>query len=274
MTSPQKPSAPPPDPLFDLTRPELLAIWNRLQRLQVDVVFLQELAAYYTAPGWHAARRVLDLGSGNGYYLRRLAEYFPGKAYLGVELAPQLSDIAVRENAGSGIRFECANLFEVGDTHDFIILRLLLQHLDNIDDALDTLTRITRPGATALIVDSFDPVRFFDPPLPEVMQFFSNYTDQQAGQGRDRRAAQIVVDRVAAHPEWRVDANWHIVAPSTLPGNLDTFKQIYSNIVELLERVGQVPCDFIALRRAWAAWCARPDAYTQVGVSIVRLERV
>lgn len=262
------------DPLFDLTRPELLVLWDRLQRLQVDIVFLQELAAYYTSPGWHASRRVLDMGSGNGHYLQRLASRFPGKAYLGVDLAPQLVDIARREAAGPGCRFECIDMSDVGDTHDFVILRLLLQHLPDIDGALDKLARITRPGATALVIDSNDAVRFFHPPLPEVMQLFSHYTTQQAGEGRDRRAAQLVIDKLVAHPEWRLGATWQITAPSTLPGNLDTFRQIYTDIIELLGLVGQLPCDFAALRQAWAAWCADAAAYTQVGVSIVRLERV
>lgn len=267
-------SAPAADPLFDLTRPELLVLWDRLQRLQVDIVFLQELAAYYTSPGWHASRRVLDMGTGNGHYLKRLAAVFPDKAYLGVDLAPQLVEIARREAAGPGRRFECADMFEVGDSHDFIILRLLLQHLPDIGAALDKLARITRPGATALVIDSCDGVRFFHPPVPEVMQLFSRYTAQQAGQGRDRQAVQRVVDTLADHPAWRLGASWQITAPSTLPGNLGLFRQIYADIIELLGLVGQVPCDFAALRRAWAAWCADPAAYTQVGVSILRLERV
>ena len=41
----------------------------------------------------------------------------------------------------------------------------------DIDGALDKLARITRPGATALVIDSNDAVRFFHPPLPEVMVY-------------------------------------------------------------------------------------------------------
>lgn len=274
MSAPAVAQQRPKDPLFDVSRPELLAIWDRLQRLQVNIVFLQELSAYYTSPSWHASREVLDLGAGNGYYLKRLAERFPDKTYLGVDLAPQLVDIAQREAAGSRVRFQCADMFDTGGDYDFVVMRLLLQHLSSIDVALDKVARVTRPGGSALVVDSLDPARYFHPPLPEFMQFFGSYTEQQASQGLDRRAAQIVAERVSHHPEWRLGASWQIVVPSTLPGNLETFKAIYSGIIDLLEHVGQVCSDYVGLRRAWQAWCTRPDAYTQVGVSIVRLERV
>ena len=92
------------------------------------------------------------------------------------------------------------------------------------------------------------------------MQLFAGYSAQQAGEGRDRRAAQVVLDTLAAHPEWRLGASWQITAPSTLPGNLEIFRRFYTDIIELLGLVGQVPCDFDALRQAWSAWCADPAA--------------
>ncbi len=56
---------------------KLTEIWDRLQRLQTNFCINQELPAYYTCPQWEKARTVLDVGTGNGYYLRKIAARFP-----------------------------------------------------------------------------------------------------------------------------------------------------------------------------------------------------
>ncbi|MCK7501139.1 MAG: class I SAM-dependent methyltransferase [Comamonadaceae bacterium] len=121
--------------------------------------------------------------------MKRLAERFPDKTYVGVDLAPQLVEIAQREAAGNCARFECADMFDVGGDFDFVVMRLLLQHLPSIDEALLKVAQITRSGGSALVIDSLDPARCFSPDLPEFMQFFGSYAQEQASQGRDRRAA-------------------------------------------------------------------------------------
>ena len=56
-----------------LSTDDVLTSWNRIMRYQVDFSFPLELPVYLSVASWHTAERVLDLGSGDGYYLRRLA---------------------------------------------------------------------------------------------------------------------------------------------------------------------------------------------------------
>src|SRR5215468_1538514 len=97
------------DPLFGTKKPTLLEIWDQIQRLQTDFALAQELSCYYTTPQWHAANTVLDLGTGNGYYLQKIAGYFPDKVYRGVDLSAELIAIAQRESKSENVSFSYGN---------------------------------------------------------------------------------------------------------------------------------------------------------------------
>ena len=60
------------DPHFGTHKRDILRIWDQMQRLQTDFAIAQELSFYYASPQWHEARTVLDIGAGNGYYLKRI----------------------------------------------------------------------------------------------------------------------------------------------------------------------------------------------------------
>ena len=156
------------DPLFRTRKPTILEIWDQIQRLQTDFAFAQELSCYYTTPQWHAAKTVLDLGTGNGYYLKKIAARFPDKIYHGVDVSAELIAIAEREVSGENVSFSHRTLFDVKEPYDFVLMRLLLQHLDDVQAVLDHVAALTRPGGTALIIDAHDPLRFFYPDLLDI----------------------------------------------------------------------------------------------------------
>src|SRR5689334_22309349 len=136
------------DPLFLTERPALLRIWNEMQVLQTDFGLPHELAAFYASPPWHAARRVLDLGSGNGYYLRQLAARFPGKTYRGYDVARELVTNADEHNATRDVSFVHASLFDAKEQCDFVLLRLVLQHLDDVAAALRHVAALVPTGGS------------------------------------------------------------------------------------------------------------------------------
>src|SRR5215471_10131953 len=145
---------PHPDPLFGTQKETILEIWDQMQRLQTDFALPQELTFYYTSPQWHVAKTVLDLGTGNGYYLKKIAARFPDKIYHGVDVSAELIAIAEREVGGENVSFSHRTLFDVKEPYDFVLMRLLLQHLDDIQAVLDHAAALTRPGGTALIIDA------------------------------------------------------------------------------------------------------------------------
>src|SRR5262245_49022599 len=175
-----------PDPLFETQKPTISEIWDQIQRLQTDFAIAQELTCYYTSPRWHAAKTVLDLGTGNGYYLGKIAAHFPNKLYRGVDVSAELITTAEKEARQSNVFFSNCNLFDVKERYDFVLMRLLLQHLDDIQAVLQHVAGLTNSEGAALIIDAHDPFRFFYPDLQEFTQFFAAYSEHERMAGRDR----------------------------------------------------------------------------------------
>ncbi len=262
------------DPLFRTQKRSVLEIWDQMQRLQTDFALAQELTFYFTSPQWHAARTVLDLGTGNGYYLSKIAARFPDKSYHGVDVSPELIAIAETEVGGGKLSFSPRYLFDVTEPYDFVLMRLLLQHLDDIQTVLDHVATITKPGGSVLIIDSHDPLRFFYPDLPEFVEFFTIYAEHERQAGRDRRVASRLDQAIASSVVWKPAGTLQLLIPSTIPGNLKLFTKTYTLLVDLVEQVGEIQYDFSSVKKSWRRWSDLPNAYTQVGLNLICLDRV
>src|SRR5262249_21913093 len=105
-----------------------IEIWDRMQRLQTDFCFPMELPAYFMSAAWNRANKVLDVGSGNGYYLKRLNSFFPQKSYYGIDNSDDLLKLALQDNSSHNVKFACIPFLDVKGRYDFILMRLFLQH--------------------------------------------------------------------------------------------------------------------------------------------------
>lgn len=261
-------------PMFGTEKLSIAQIWDQMQRLQTDFALAQELTYYYTSAQWLKAKTVLDLGTGNGYYLGKIAQRFPDKVYHGVDISPEFIDIALREAATANISFALGSLFDVTEPSDFVLMRLVLQHMDDIPAILDQAARLTNPGGSALIIDAYDPFRFFHPELPEFMEFFSTYAEHERMAGRDRRVAYRVEQALASNPFWRPGSTLQLLIPSTIEGNLNLFAKTYTLLADLVEQSGKFQYNFRAVKDAWRRWTERTDAYTQVGLILIGIDRI
>lgn len=269
MTAQQTPAMAPD---WCATATSLPEIWDTLQRIQTEFSYRQELPAYYTNRRFLNAERVLDLGCGNGSYLRRIAERFPDKRYVGMDAdAGYISSACA--TADPNMRFECCDLFDARGEYDFVIVRLVLQHLDQPAVALRRLRALIRPGGGALVIDALDEARRFEPQPARFLEFFEAYKKHQLSIGRNRDAAcnlAALLHDVAGLQPQRVD---RIVIPSTLPGNLALFEQTYYLMIAMTELTGALPWDYATVKRDWLRWCRQPQRYLQVGLTLAHLSR-
>jgi len=261
-----------PNALFATEDRTLSEIWDAIQRHQVDFAFDDELQVYDRSDWW-AARSVLDLGTGNGYYLRRLAGLFPDKQYLGLDSSRELIAIAERSAAPPGVRWQCADLASADGKFDFVIMRLLLQHQEEVEGVLRKVAELARPGGTALVIDARDEARVFRPELPAFRALFRAYTESQARKGRLRTVGARVLEEVRRDPRWRVGERESVTISSARPGNLAEFRTVYALFIDLVERAGGVDCDFDRVRAEWRWWCGLDDAHAEAGLDVLRLHR-
>lgn len=116
---------------------------------QVEAIWPQERAivARYDLP---ADPTILDVGCGTGELEARLAELWPAATIVGLDVAPNLLDIARRRTAGLGNVTFCAGsgarLPFADETFDAVFCRHVLQAIENPAEVLEEMVRVLRPG--------------------------------------------------------------------------------------------------------------------------------
>lgn len=91
--------------------------------------------------GLRPAKGVLDIGTGNGHFLCRMAERYPDKQFVGIETSEPLIERAfktAREMNLPNIKFihdECPAL-SIKEKFDFVLARLAIYCAPNRDDVL------------------------------------------------------------------------------------------------------------------------------------------
>jgi SAM-dependent methyltransferase len=265
------------DAKFDTHKKQLLQIWDELQRLQTDLCFDQEISAYYMSRTWlDHARSVLDVGTGNGYFLNKIREFFPQKQYTGIDISKELISIGKSEISASSIRLQTEDYFDLEGKYDFIIMRLFWQHLpqSRINDAYEQLEKITNPGASVLISDAHDSLRCFAPPLKAFQEVISAYKNQQNEVERNRDIIGALKNWAGASGMWRVGCDLPLILPSTIPGKMRLYHRIYELWIELFENLGELKMDFGPAKKEISQWQTRKDTFTQAGIRVIRLDRI
>jgi SAM-dependent methyltransferase len=132
--------------------PDTAAVWERHAGWWqdefthgADVEYAEQilpLAARHLA----GAARVLDLGCGEGQ-VARLAAAGGARQVVGVDAsAAQIAEAGRRGGGVAYARASAASLPLVAARFDAVVSCLVLEHLDDLDAALDEVSRVLRPG--------------------------------------------------------------------------------------------------------------------------------
>lgn len=104
-------------------------------------------------------RRILDIGTGTGYWAFPLAERFPKSTVCGIDIADaiiQKNNEIVKEKGITNLSFEVFDglnyLFE-DESVDLIVTRYAFHHFPNVQDAIRQMHRILAKGGKILVSD-------------------------------------------------------------------------------------------------------------------------
>jgi ubiquinone/menaquinone biosynthesis C-methylase UbiE len=160
---------------------------------QVDLFWPQELA-FYRRCGLKDGMRVLDCGCGPVYMLEKLREPFPSMEYVGIELAESLVSYArktIEEKKLPRCNVSRQSITAIDfpeSSFDFVICRLVLEHLPDASAGLKEVMRVLKTGGKAIFIDNdFDfHLRTF-PPVPELSDLYLAYCSARTKEGGDPR---------------------------------------------------------------------------------------
>jgi ubiquinone/menaquinone biosynthesis C-methylase UbiE/acyl carrier protein len=161
---------------------------GEIQRLnaQVDLFWNQELPLYQRL-GMQDGMRLLDCGCGSGYLLKKLQDAFPGMQCTGIEIEEPLVALAKKTVTGNGCQILQRPITGSGlpeDSFDFVISRLVLEHLPNPLEALKEVLRVLKIGGRAVFLDNdFDLHERTWPDSPALDELYHAYRRARRADG-------------------------------------------------------------------------------------------
>jgi ubiquinone/menaquinone biosynthesis C-methylase UbiE/acyl carrier protein len=161
---------------------------GEIQRLnaQVDLFWNQELPLYQRL-GLQDGMSLLDCGCGSGYLLKKLQAVYPGLRCTGIEIDAPLVAVARSNMAGNGCQILQRPITALGlpqQSFDFVISRLVLEHLPDPLTALKEIFRVLKVGARAVFLDNdFDLHERTWPDSPALCDLYEAYRRARRADG-------------------------------------------------------------------------------------------
>ena len=136
------------------------ALWDYLLSVQVELITPRDLVFLKEQVWWEKASNILEVGCGNGEHLAFLSKHFPDKAFTGLDIDPHFVHLASSKYSSESLTFSVQDIMEekcsLENTFDVVILRLVLQHLDDPFQALKHVSKYLKPGAYVYIAEAAD----------------------------------------------------------------------------------------------------------------------
>ncbi|HYH07661.1 MAG TPA: methyltransferase domain-containing protein [Thermoanaerobaculia bacterium] len=139
---------------------------------------------------------VLDLGCGPGHFTERLTQLLPQATITALDSESRMLD-AARRRLGTRASIVHAPAHDTGlpdASFDFIVARLLFQHLPQPEPVLRECRRLLKPGGRLAIIDVDDDLFGLTAPrVPGLKRLLGRYGRAQTQRGGNRRIGRSLV---------------------------------------------------------------------------------
>jgi ubiquinone/menaquinone biosynthesis C-methylase UbiE len=176
--------------------------------------------------------RVLDAGCGPGGTAMLIASRLEGRIDItGIDTDTQLLEVGRKAATEKNINID----FIEGDVYqlpfdsefDFIICRLVFQHLSDPKQALKSLHKALKPGGRLLILDINDEWLFVEPPIPafdQLIELGKQYQQKMGGNRLIGRSLRNLLQRAGF-----TDLQTDVLGLNSDMIGIDTFLHITTN---------------------------------------------
>ncbi len=140
----------------DIHNVELEQLMSDFLRLQVNVSFKKH-KGFMMTHGLDTSKRVLDVGTGNGYFCGKLAQLSPHMQFIGIDFKKEMIDEAMKTQATQGLsnvqwlHEDITNLSpqflsKKKEYFDGVIFRFVLVHIKEVESVLKTTRQLLKPN--------------------------------------------------------------------------------------------------------------------------------
>ena len=224
---------------------------------QLDLFWDQELALYQRL-GLRDGMRVLDCGCGPGHLLAKLHSVYPALRSVGIEVDDQLVSAAQtvvteRKLTNCQIWRQSITALEMPDnSFDFVVSRLVLEHLPDPMPALNEALRVLKVGGSAVFIDNdFDFHERTHPDSDALDDLYAAYQRARRADGGNPcigRELPLLMKKAGYG-----DVDFHVVAAhNQVVGDMAFLKAEGSGIPVQLVKSGHLASD--ALDRIASQW--------------------
>lgn len=171
------------------------SVESEVKRLkaQVELFWDRELAAMLRC-GLRDGMRILECGCGPGHVTEKLLSALPNSDVTGIDVDPLLVEKSRKMLAAvGGDRFRIAeqsivNMDFADNSFDFVIARLVLEHLPDPLPAVKEVLRVLRAGGRAVFIDNdFEMHLMTHPDIPELHELYEAYCRCRTAEGGNPR---------------------------------------------------------------------------------------
>lgn len=234
-------------------------------KAQVELFFSKEFETYQKL-GLKDGMDIIECGSGPGYLMLNITRNLPNCNAYALEIDPFLFEVLQSNSIQEGKQVYKpmqGSIYEIDlpdNCVDFVVTRLVIEHLQEPMDAFKELRRILRPdGILVIVSNDFDYHVITFPPVPELNDMFDAYNRSRFSEGGNPvigRQLPLYLNKIGFS---NIDINT-IVAHSTKVGDKAMLEAENVNISRSLVKEGFLNPDTLeSMLQGWYNMLNHPE---------------
>jgi len=231
--------------------------------IQAEMCFPFEYS-FYKDLHMDKIKNVVEVGCGNGNYLRILKTHFPNAIYEGLDHCEEFIKIA-RQTISDDLNIKHASLEGLTNNHDLIILRLVLHQIEDRISFIKKLSEVLNNDSQVIVIESWDVKFRLYPTLVNFLNHLKRHRDILSPNTASRHLKDCLKEEMKKVGLILDKENYYYV-PSTLPGYKEKY---YSYMLATSKIIG---CSEEVIRDI-NAWYYNPAAYAQIGLFISNFKK-